>query len=321
LESSSVSHSAVQTIVHLAPYIDISGQKLLCDRLFYKPDSADGPTVPDENFGQTAEHWGLGGLWLAKRFDTKEDVIANATKKFVLDMTGDYLTSVWSLFGALRHVLINPRSPRSVVILVLDLLQELINHARVGVVGTVQQDKEDEIPQIRSVLVQIPDDVLERLLDLLYVPRLGPDSLDYVDPVHNIVTRVTTLRLLTGYDATVDTDVRDRALDVLVPLLELDSPRMAARLGGSSTLRTRLFDAIVPILTTGVGRNEASMLASQLLRELSKAEENQLAFMYLQERLVELASRDSRVAQLVWNHLYVKTVESDSDASMQDVTH
>jgi hypothetical protein len=28
----------------------------------------------------------------------------------------------------------------------------------------------------------------------------------YIDPVHNIVTRVTTLKILMGYDATVDTD-------------------------------------------------------------------------------------------------------------------
>ena len=70
---------------------------------------------------------------------------------------------------------------------------------------------------------------MQRLLDLLYIPRLGPDSLEYIDPVQNIVTRVTTLKLLMGYDATVDTDVRDRALDFLVPLLELDSPRLAQR--------------------------------------------------------------------------------------------
>jgi hypothetical protein len=164
--------------------------------------------------------------------------------------------------------------------------------------------------------------MLQRLIDLLYVPRLGPDSLDYVDPVHNIVTRVTTLKLLVGYDATVDTDVRDRALDVLVPLLELDSPRMAARLGFdpvTGRVRTRLLDALVPILTTAVGRNEASMLASQLFRELSRAEENKEGLQYVQERLVELASRDARVSTLVWNHLYVTpVVEEDSDADDSD---
>jgi hypothetical protein len=138
------------------------------------------------------------------------------------------------------------------------------------------------------------------------------------------VTRVTTLKLLVGYDATVDTDVRDRALDVLVPLLELDSPRMAARLGFdpvTGRARTRLLDALVPILTTAVGRNEASMLASQLFRELGKAEENKEGLQYVQERLVELASRDARVSTLVWNHLYVTTVveeESDVDAGDND---
>jgi hypothetical protein len=163
--------------------------------------------------------------------------------------------------------------------------------------------------------------MLKRLIDLLYVPRLGPDSLDYVDPVHNIVTRVTTLKLLVGYDATVDTDVRDRALDVLVPLLELDSPRMAARLGFdpvTGRVRTRLLDALVPILTTAAGRNEASMLASQLFRELSKAEENKQGLQYVQERLVELASRDARVSQLVWNHLYVTPIVEDESDDADD---
>ena len=221
----------------------------------------------------------------------------------------------------------------------LDLLQEFINHARVGVVGEV--DVEADLPDARSIVVHMPTKVLNRLSDLLYVPRLGPDSLDYIDPVHNIVTRVTTLKLLMSYDATVDTDVRgmstctapidfekschytvsftfdpllainvsDRTLDILVPLLELDSPALARRLGrdedkGTNRTRNRLYDTLLPILTTQVGRNEAPLLATQLLRELAKAEENKMGFLYLQERLVALASQDQRVAHLVFNHLY-----------------
>jgi hypothetical protein len=112
-----------------------------------------------------------------------------------------------------------------------------------------------------------------------------------------------------GYDATVDTDVRDRALDVLVPLLELDSPRLAQRLGLKSTNgrpQFRLFDNLVPILTTQVGRNEAPLLATQLLRELRKAKENNVGLEYLQNRLVGLARKDTRIAHLVMNHLYVQ---------------
>ena len=135
-----------------------------------------------------------------------------------------------------------------------------------------------------------------------------------------MVTRVNTLRLLVGYDATVDTDARDRALDVLVPLLELDSPRMAGRLGQKHEegkppqVRTRLYDALVPILTTTAGRTEASAVAAQLFRELAQArEENQAGLDYVQSRLVELGSRDPRVSQLVWNDLYPVEVVSEGE--------
>lgn len=121
-----------------------------------------------------------------------------------------------------------------------------------------------------------------------------------------MVARVSTLKLQLGYNATIDFDTRDRALDVLVPLLELDSPRMAARLGReASGVRVILYDALVPILTTNVGRSEASVLATQLFRELAQAaDENKLGLQYVQGRLIELASRDARVSQLVWNDLY-----------------
>lgn len=94
-----------------------------------------------------------------------------------------------------------------------------------------------------------------------------------------------------------------------MPLLELDSPALARRLGndlgiGRNRTRNRLYDALLPILTTQVGRNEAPLLATQLLRELAKAEENKIGLLYLQGRLVALASHDQRVAHLVFNHLY-----------------
>jgi hypothetical protein len=76
-------------------------------------------------------------------------------------------------------------------------------------------------------------------------------------------------------------------------------------------VRTKLFDSVVPILTTNVGRQEATVLASQFFRELNAASENRVGFLYVQERLVELASRDARASSLVWNHLYVITPDED----------
>lgn len=129
--------------------------------------------------------------------------------------------------------------------------------------------------------------------------------------------RVNTGNLMLGYNSSIDWEARDRALDVLVPLLELDSPRMASRLGGmkgtDGNRRTRieLFDSLYPILTTNIGRSDASVLATQLLRELSRAgEDNRAGFLCIQGGLVELASRDARVSQLVWNDLYPIPLES-----------
>jgi len=383
---------ALQTIVHLAPYLDISGQRLLADRIFFQPSCgvAVPGTAPSSSFGQAiGNQWGFGGLWLAKRLDNKEDVIQDVSRHFLLQLTQDYLIAAWSIFSAVHHLIRyhahTSASSRPLVLSTLDLLQELMNQARVAVVGNVVDDDDDyddgndnedhltvslrseqqkDLPTMRAILVHLPASVLERLIEWLNVPRLGPDSLDYINPVHNIVTRVTTLKLLMGYDNTVDTDVRDRVLDVLIPLLELDSPRMAIRLGTTTTttkwsdsdkhstgnrnkrrkssptpgkneknvdvvpsvtvmqdttsaevdtrrtkcapqVRTRLFDAILPILTTTVGRNEAPVLAAQLLRELAKAStENEAGLAYIQERLVMLASRNPRLSQLVFQHLY-----------------
>jgi hypothetical protein len=86
---------------------------------------------------------------------------------------------------------------------------------------------------------------------------------------------------------------------------------MAKRVGTKSNglVNNRLFDAVVPILAAQSGRNEAPMLATQLLRELSKAEENKDGFMYIQERVMASASKDPRVAHLVFNHLYAEQDE------------
>lgn len=138
--------------------------------------------------------------------------------------------------------------------------------------------------------------------------------------------RTNSLKLSAGYHSIVDFDCRDRALDVLVPLLELDSPRMAARVGRKSiqqgmaisvSIRVELYDSLIPILTTNVGRSDSSMLAVQLLRELAKAvDDNKAGFLYVKGRLIEIASRDGRVSQLVWTDLY--PVEFD-DGEEEDI--
>ena len=266
----------------------------------------------------------MGLIW-AKRFDARDDVLvldgttmsdttaaAAASSKqhtdVVLAVAGtQIMASIWSVIAGLAHVLTSLSTPRTTMLLAMDLLQELVNQARVGVVGDVSLEHDARhLPSLRTVLVQMPDSVLDRLVDCLYVPRQGPDAWD----------ATTNTRTQPGYDPNVDFELRDHALDVLVPLMELDSPRLAMKLGR----RRDIYQAVIPILTSRVGKSEATLTATHLLRELSKAPENSMALEQCQERLVELASRDARVAHLVWNHIYVKTSENEDNEAAAAAT-
>ncbi len=306
--SSAIATHAMHALVNLAQYLDVTGQKLLCDKLFLVDGSSeDAPMIPDgSSFGQVADgKFGFGSIWLAKRMDTKEDFVSDISHETILELTGPYLVSVWSVFPAVNKVLSDSSSPRTLIMMAEDFLQEFLAHTRTGLLGQVD-DKGDMVSDARSIMINIPSLALQRLVELLYVPRLTSDSLEYVDPTICIVTRVNTLRMLLGYDATVDTDIRDRALDVLVPLLELDSPRMAERLSvvKNKRIHNRLYDSLIPILTTQAGRTEAPNLALQLLKELSKGKMNRMASLYIRERLTALGSKEPKIAHLALNFFH-----------------
>jgi hypothetical protein len=188
---STIQLSALQTLRHLVSCLDVTGQQLLTDKLFYDGctmGGGDGPAVPNaEEFGKcvTGEWGGFGACWLAKRLDIREDTIENVPTELLLDLTSDYISAVWSIFPALHKVIVDQRSSRSIILTSLDFLQELINVARIGLVGGVQEEDPNiraghdyRMPTLRSVLVNLPDSILDRLTTLLYVPRVGPDSLE-----------------------------------------------------------------------------------------------------------------------------------------------
>jgi hypothetical protein len=189
---SSLALNALQTLLNLARYLDVTGQQLLTDKLFYdgrNPASvADNPAVPNAaDFGKcvSGEWTGFGVAWLAKRLDTREDTIENVPMDLLLSLTEDYLVAVWSIFPALQEIFVDHRSTRNAILLALDLLQELITMARVGLVGGVQEENPDimpgqdyKMPTLRSVLANAPDTFLDRLTELLLIPRHGPDSLE-----------------------------------------------------------------------------------------------------------------------------------------------
>jgi hypothetical protein len=176
--------AALQTLLHLVRYLDVTGQQLLCDKLFY--DGVSGPPVPHMDTYNRAVMWGgMGASWLAKRLDVREDIVEKVSTQFLLELCGQYLVAVWSIFPALHHVLLQPDATRPVLLLALDLLHEFISAARVGLVGAVEDEnphirpgQDYPIPKLRAVLVHMPESMLERLVDLLYVPRLGTDALE-----------------------------------------------------------------------------------------------------------------------------------------------
>jgi hypothetical protein len=310
--SSNLAFYALHTLLSLSPLLDISGQSYMRDKLFLEEHLRN--TILPEDSGDvlisaalSLSDLGWGGMQLAKKYDSKEDTLEGAAKMLLENNNNNdwkdaraHLGVVYVMFASLRFAFTHPKSPRHNIMLCLEILKEWLDIAQDAVLSS------NDLPSMSRILQELPNDMLERLVDCLYVPRLGPDAMDYVNPVCNVVTRVNPLKLLMGYDNTVDTDLRDRALDVLVPWLSLNK-QGAARLTIDPTTnqtRTRLYDALVPALTTRMGRSEAAHLAFQVFRALSTCEKAKVGLEYCQERLVELASRDARVAQLVFTHLY-----------------
>jgi hypothetical protein len=302
---------ALYTLLNMAqqPQLDVTGQLQLCDSLFL--DNA--PLL------QTL---GMGGMQLARAFHPKEQhVVVDIPISSVMEIATLHLQQVWSLFSALAHVITNPTCPRLLLMLALDFLKECCNQVGSVVLSSDYHHPTDDdnnnnnnnnnnIPTMAAILRELPSEVIDKLVDCLWIPRLGPDALDYVNPVHTMVARVGFLKLKSGYDATVDADLRDRALDVLVPWLSLDEAHLAPKLGfsrGDGDKTTLSFwNALVPILTTRVGRNDAPSLAAQVLKYMASSSENQEGLLYIQEYILELASRDARIAQLAFTHLYRK---------------
>lgn len=294
---------ALSTLLNLSqqPQLDVSGQLQVCDALFLQ----DSP-LPQ---------LGWGGMQLAKRFNTKEDSI-DAPPIMVKQIASSHLIQIWTLFSAIQHVITNPTTPRSLLMVALDFLKECLD--QVG--SVVSLDVKEEIPSMGAILKELPFPIMEKCVDCLWIPRLGPDALDYVNPLHTMVARVSALKLKMGYDATVDTDLRDRALDVLVPWLSLDEVELGTKLAfqqNRKDVQTKLYDALVPILTTRVGRNDAPLLATQVLKYMASSKENEAGLLYIQERILELASRDARVAQLAFTHLYARDEQGDSGEEEQ----
>lgn len=269
---------AIHTLINIANYLDISGRKLFADIMFVQPIEKG----PQRGNGE-ANSIGMGGIFLAKRFDIFDEDLPETIQLSILNRTRPHVISILSLFPAILNTLDFNQS-RAVIVSGLDLLKELIDNT-----------------DLQQVFLYTPTTLLNRIIDLLWIPRLGPDSLDYVDPVTNLVSRVTTLKLESGYDATIDFDVRDRALELLERLTSL-SPELKESLIENNT--PQIFHYLLPICTSKVGRCDISQLAIKVLGNLSLVSpQNPAGLMCIESQIVTLASLDPHIANIAFNSI------------------
>lgn len=149
-----------------------------------------------------------------------------------------------------------------------------------------------DITKNHPIFTCISDEVLYQVVRLLWKNWLGPDSLEYFDPMINSVTRVNTMKLLGGYNSVVDYDLRDCAIEFLLKLTSL-SPELKQRVGKKIILtqtdnygvkpNTKLYDALIPALTANAGRDQTPLLTGKLLENLASVPENCCGIMYLQK--------------------------------------
>ena len=350
---------SIQTLTNMAPIIDVTGRQIFVDRIFLESDAKEvkctipGQQVPPHEAGDAlpttagapnvevdhpeygmSSFLGFGGMYLAKQYDTKAETLDNIPDSVVWGLVGSHVRATLAIFPALT-ALLDPNdttttstSPsgwhRPSVQALLDLLTALI-----------------ENPDNKGMFLCIPDSFLHRLTDMLFLPRLGPDSMDYIDPVSNTVARVVALKLMAGYDATIDSDMRDRACALLVNLTDLStgikwrlgiSPSISGmtrrkydsssinppeRTNGlapsilrsdesssSRRMNVRLYDSLLSMVSSTSGRGDAGQLAVRLLSNLALIPENNAGIRYVERKLISMSVMDPHIAKIACNGIF-----------------
>ncbi len=291
---------SIQAISNLAPFIDTVGRKIFADLYLFdgeqdstqtqsrsskSADIVDVKTlVNEENYG-LINPLGFGAIFIAKNFSVKDESFSKIPTASIHRVVKKYIRSAFTIFSPLVG-LISLTTSRAIVNAALDLMNLLI-----------------DIPENQPIFECISDEVLYQLVRLLWKNRLGPDSDEYLDPVINMVTRVNPMKVLGTYDTIVDPDPRDRSLDFLVKLTALNDDlkvRVGKKIMAKKTAKygifvaeprnqpnTKLYDSIIPVLTTKVGRDQAPLLAAKLLQNLASVPQNLYGIMYLQRKITK----------------------------------
>jgi len=304
---------AINAFHNMASFFDITGRKIFLDLYLLDGDidvdtsqtkaakyaeSVDIKSFVKADLYGRIQGMGWAGLHVAKSFNAKDDTLSKLPEGLFRPAVKNYVRASLALFPALFGLL-RVRSSRAVVVQGLEMIILLIDN-----------------PDNREVFLHTPDDILSQLVHLLYLPRLGPDSLEYMDPIINSVSRVSAMKLLGGYDMSVDYEVRDRSVEILQKITSM-SGALKIRAGRKIVISqtdsctvdvakttnlpcTRLYDAIIPMLTTRAGREHTPLFAAKLLSQLASVEENRTGIMYSERRVVfALTSANKEVIQIL----------------------
>ena len=305
---------AIQAITNLVPSIDITGRRLFFDLYLLDGDAAqtkackgmdslDIKTIINPKKYGKINALGFGAIFIAKHFSVRDESFAKIPNSSIQPIVKAYIRASLQIIPPLVG-LIGLSTSRAVIIAALDLMIALVGD-------------EDNHP----IFVNISDEMLYELVRLLWKNRLGADSLEYVDPVINMVTRVTSMKLLGGYDSAVDWELRDRSIELLEKLTSL-STDLKQRVGrkilstpsdeygisvakATDIANTKLYDSIIPALTTKVGREQTPLLTAKFLRNLSSVPENSCGVMYLHRKLLKAvttnAIQNEEVSDIIFN--------------------
>ena len=297
---------AIHALMNLSPSIDTTGRRVYADLYLLDgqlditqsqtkatkiADSLDVKTlIKPEEYGRI-NSLGFGGIYIAKNFSVRDESFAKIPNSVIHPIVKKYIRTALTIFPPLAGLL-GVTTSRAVVLSALDFMIVLI-----------------DITENHPIFTCISDEVLYQVVRLLWKNRLGPDSLEYFDPMINSVTRVNMMKLLGGYNSVVDYDLRDRAIEFLLKLTSL-SPELKQRVGKKIALtqtenygvsvakatnqpNTKLYDALIPALTANAGRDQTPLLTGKLLENLASVPENRCGIMYLQRKIIKTVSTTS----------------------------
>lgn len=320
--------SAIQTLINLAPIIDITGRQFFIDRAFLDSDSKEIVcTIPDQqedtdetnhdasirlpSYGM-ASYLGFGGMALAKQYDGKAETLsdANIPDLVVLEVSGSLVEAYRALFPALAAIM-NPNDSSSKSTFSSGWHRLSVQAALELFIALMEN------PDNNGIFRYIPPSMFRHLTELLFIPRLGPDAIDYIDPISNTVVRVMALKFM-RYDATIDTDVRDRACEALAAFTELsdhnkvalgmsqyksdmENEQDGASLVGTTSSRrinVRLYDSLMSMITSSSNRGDGGGVAMRVLTNLAAVPQNRTGILYVERKLLSLAGKDPHIARV-----------------------